>query len=136
MRRFTKQELELLKEAEIHFLTVRDGQYKRATGWKLNTLVADLYDKATGEKIDRNFGCGVCCFNIFKKVGEKYFADKKYYETVETELEPKVVIDTLSTDNEEIDNNKATNKDKENDSEGKGQRNKGNARASQKRSKK
>lgn len=136
MRRFTKQELELLKEAEIHFKTVRDGQYKRATGWKLNTLVADLYDKATGEKIDRNFSCGVCCFNIFKKVGEKYFTDKKYYETVEIEPEPKVVTDTLSTDNEEIDNNKATNKDKENDSEGKGQRNKGNARASQKRSKK
>lgn len=135
-RRFTKEELEQLQVAEIHFRTVINSAYKRATGPKLDTIVADLYDKATGGKIQRNFSCGICSFNMYKQIGEKYYADKKYYETVEIEPEPKVVTDTLSTDNEDIENNTATDKDKTNDSEGKKQRNKGYAKGSKSTTKK
>lgn len=135
-RRFTKEELEQLQVAEIHFRTVINSAYKRATGNKLDTLVADLYDRATGGKIQRNFSCGICSFNMYKQIGEKYYADKKYYETVEIEPEPKSVTDTLSTDNEEIKNNTATDKDKTNDSEGKKQRNKGYAKGSKSATKK
>lgn len=111
MRRFTKDELEQLQVAENYFNTVIKSAYKRATGGKLDTLVADLYDKATGGKIARNFSCGICSFNMYKQVGEKYFADKEFYNKVDSELEPKVVNDSESDENTTIENNEATDKE-------------------------
>lgn len=109
-RRFTKDELEQLQAAEYYFNTVIQSAYKRATGGKLDTLVADIYDAATGKKIARNFSCGICSFNMYKQVGTKYFEDKKYYEQVGKELEPNLVNDSKSTENEDKKNNSATNK--------------------------
>jgi len=114
-RRFTKEELEQLKDAEIHFRTTINSQYKRATGSKLDTLVADLYDAATGGKIVRNFTCGICSYNMYLEIGRKYFADKEYYEKVETELEPEVVNDSVSGENTDVENNLATNKENKNE---------------------
>ena len=112
-RRFTREELEQLKEAEVHFRTTIRSKYKRATGSKLDTLVADIYDAATGGKIVRNFSCGICSYNMYYEIGRKYFADKEYYEKldeekVEDELEPEVVNDSLSDENKELENNEAT----------------------------
>jgi hypothetical protein len=116
-RRFTREELEQLKDAEIHFRTTINSKYKRATGSKLDTLVADLYDAATGGKIVRNFTCGICSYNMYLEIGRKYFADKEYYEKekVETELEPKVVNDSLSEENTDVENNLATDKENKNE---------------------
>ena len=132
-RRFSREELELLKPAEIHFTTAIMSAYKRATGGKLDTLVADTYDNATDSKIQRNFSCGICSFNMYKTVGKKYFEDKLYYIEVDKQLEPKDVNASKSTDYNKSENNTATNKSTKDDSKGKKQGNKGNAKTSKSR---
>lgn len=112
MRRFTKEEIELLSQAEVHFYTVINGGFKRATSSNMDKLVADTYNAAVPEKpVSPNASCGVCSFNLYKKVGEKYYADK---DQALKETEPKELTTTISNDYVDDVNNKATNKDKNN----------------------
>ena len=104
-RRFTKKELEMLKPAEIHFYTAVKGDFKRATSSKLDTLVADVYDATTKNKLHRNSSCAICSFKIYQTVGKKYFEDLEYYNSlVGEESEPSK--ETLG-----LENNKATDKE-------------------------
>lgn len=104
-RRFTKEELEMLKPAEIHFYTAVKGDFKRATSSKMDTMVADIYDATTENKLHRNSSCGMCSFKMYKTIGEKYYADLEYYNNlVEEESEP--YQETLG-----LENNKATDKE-------------------------
>ena len=79
---FTKQQMKSLEDLNAirHFDTVLDSGFKRGTPDSLNNAVADIYDEATGEKISRNFGCKVCCFNLYKKAGTLYRSSKAYYD--------------------------------------------------------
>ena len=126
MRRFTKEELEQLKQAEQHFYTAIKGGLKRATGSNLDERIAAIYNQTDpAKKLTANSNCGLCSFNLYSKVGEKYYSDLEYYnsqtvkieeivpEPVGKELEPIELIAILP-DGSTIDpNNKATNKDKE-----------------------
>lgn len=77
---FTKEQLKKLEVAEYHFATAVNSNYKRGTQRALNEMLADEYEKATGEKLNRNWSCANCCLNNFKVIGRLYFESKKYYE--------------------------------------------------------
>ena len=130
MRRFTKEELEQLKPAEQHFYTAIKGGFKRATGTNLDERIAAIYNQTDpAKKLSANASCGLCSFNLYSKVGEKYYEDSEYYlnsETVKIEEitpeentqvgnvpEPVELIAILSDGSVMDVNNKATNKDKE-----------------------
>ena len=126
MRRFTKEELDELKQAEQHFYTAIKGGFKRATGSGLDAKIAELYNSTEPKKkLTANSNCGICSFNLYQKVGEKYYADLEYYnsqtvqieeivpEPVGNELEPVELIAILPDGSVIDQNNKATNKDKE-----------------------
>ena len=119
MRTFTKEEIELLSQAEEHFYTVVKGGFKRATSSKMDKLVAETYNAAVPEKpVSSNAGCGICSFNLYKKVAEKYYQDK---EIVQKELEPKDITTTKSVSNVVSNNKVVANKN----TNGKGKSKKG-----------
>lgn len=77
---FTKEQLKKLEVAEYHFATAVNSNYKRGTMRQMNEMLADEYEKATGEKLNRNWSCANCCLNNFKVIGRLYFESKKHYE--------------------------------------------------------
>lgn len=83
MRLFTKEELNELSKWETHFRTAVLSNYKRGTLRADDARIAEIYEAASGEKINKNFGCGLCNLNFYKKVGSKYFADKEKQEAIE-----------------------------------------------------
>lgn len=93
---FTKEQLEILKEAEPHFLTAKSGYVRYATR-ALHTLVADTYFEATGQKIPANWSCSICVLNLYRKVGYFYFKDLEEIEKnqASNELEPNALEDTV-----------------------------------------
>lgn len=74
MRFFTKEEIEQLKVAEEYFDSSVHYGYKRCSPRTMDEMVADVYEATGGEKIRRNWGCSVCSFNAYKKIGEHYYA--------------------------------------------------------------
>ena len=83
MRLFTNEEIEELSKWEKHFRTAVLSNYKRGTLRTDDARIAEIYENATGEKINKNFGCGICSLNFYKKVGNKYFADKEKQQAIE-----------------------------------------------------
>ena len=63
-----------------HFYTAVNLQYKNNTSAKLNDEVADIYEKATGEVVSRNWACGHCAFELFRKAGVLYYNSLKKQE--------------------------------------------------------
>lgn len=94
---FTEQQTELLKEAEIHFYTAINANYKRATTARLNDYIADVYEATTGDKIQRNWQCGTCVLNCYKTVGALYFESKEYWEHQKTN-DPQLEFDFPETE--------------------------------------
>jgi len=83
---FSKEQLDKLYDAEIHFKTATtQGYLKNCPRWLVDK-VADVYEEATGSKVNRNWGCSVCVLNFMILVGKMYFKDKK-------ELENSIVAD-------------------------------------------
>lgn len=91
MRRFTEEEIKTLSKWEKHFRTAVLSNYKRATVRADDAKISEIYENATGEKINKNFGCGICSLNFYKKVGNKYFEDKSFYEQEEEKAGDEVV---------------------------------------------
>lgn len=80
---FTIEQYNRLWDAEIHFKSaVKSGCVKNCPRWLVDT-VADVYEEATGEVVNRNFNCAVCVFNFLNKVGKLYFADMEEYKNQE-----------------------------------------------------
>lgn len=94
---FTKEQLEILKEAEPHFLTAKSG-YVRYASRELSNKVADTYFQATGQIIPKNWSCGTCVLNLYRKVGWFYFKDLEELEKnqASNELEPNALEPTES----------------------------------------
>lgn len=111
MRRFTKEELEILSVAEQHFVTATKASYKRMTSGKQDSMICGIFEEASGIKLNsHNWGCSKCSFTLYEKCGRKYFEDKAYYDNIEfAELEPaSEVIETERVNNKR--GRKATNK--------------------------
>ena len=70
---FTKEQMKKLKDAEPHFYTAVNFQYKLNTSRQLNDKVADIYEERTGEVVSRNWACGNCTYKLFRKAGIIYF---------------------------------------------------------------
>ena len=89
--------------AEYHFTTITQSQFKRGTPLAYDTEIADMYDKATNTKIDRNWSCKSCAYHSYKKIADLYFETKKYYAKKEKEKEAEKEItdfveDVITTD--------------------------------------
>lgn len=70
---FTKDQMRKLKDAEPHFYTAVNFQYKLNTSRALNDRVADVYEERTGEVVSRNWACGNCCYQLYRKAGIIYY---------------------------------------------------------------
>ena len=81
------KELEQIGQTISHFATVTQSGFKRGSLIKEDNAVADIYEAATGTKVERTFGCKTCCYNFYKKAAELYYESKKYYEEQEKKEE-------------------------------------------------
>lgn len=101
---FTKEEYDVLYEAQIHFINVRTNNcIKNCPRW-LCDQVANVWENKTGEKVQRNWSCNSCVFNFFNIVGKHYMADMKLYEKEEKEKEV-FNDDSVFTPGENVVNN-------------------------------
>lgn len=110
---FTDAQLEILKEAEPHFKTSQSG-YVRYASRELSNKVADTYFQATGQIIPKNWSCGTCVLNLYRKVGWFYFKDLEEKEAsmkVSNEPEPNALEPTESNPPEKPVANKNKKKD-------------------------
>lgn len=82
MEYYTKQQIKELEDmgAVNHFNTVIDSQFKRGTTSDFDNKVADIYDAATGGKVNRNFGCKLCSANLYRNAGQLYRKSVAYYK--------------------------------------------------------
>lgn len=75
---FTAAQMKRLETigAVPHFYTAVNLQYKNNTSAKLDTEVADIYERASGDVVSRNWACGHCSFELYRKAGNLYYASK------------------------------------------------------------
>ena len=78
---FTKEQIDFLYESEYHFKNAKIGIVKNCPRTLLDKI-ADLYEQATNAKVNRNWGCSVCVFNFISKVGQIYWKEKEYYDSI------------------------------------------------------
>lgn len=86
---FSKEQIETLKPAEIHFYSCVYEQWKRGTVSTMNDLVADTYEQTTGEQLPRNWNCASCSFNNYLKVGKLYYESIEYWKNIDEQKEGK-----------------------------------------------
>ena len=99
MNKLTKSDIEKLKPLEPYFLQIREN-YKRASSIKEDMIVAEIYERITGNK-ETNFACGQCSFRMYKTVGDAYFDALKENETkttTTTDNKPKTVKKTKTNE--------------------------------------
>ena len=95
MNKLNKSDIEKLKPLEPYFLQIREN-YKRASSIKEDMIVAEIYERITGNK-ETNFACGQCSFRMYKTVGDAYWEALKENETTTTtDNKPKTVKKTNS----------------------------------------
>lgn len=81
MNYFNRQQIKQLSKLKEHFETVIYAQWKRGTTITENELMADVYERVTGKRLNRNWACGQCVYNAYKEVGELYFKSIMQLET-------------------------------------------------------
>ena len=86
---YTQTQMTVLRKYEYIFeAAVRHG-YKKPTCKLQNDAVADIYEKATGKKVNRRWGCGICTFNLYKAAGELYYATRAAQQEKEEKKDTK-----------------------------------------------
>ena len=91
---FTKEQIEALKFMEKDFHTVLDLKYKRNNTKAEMEKIASIYEEAN-EKINKDWACNVCQYNIVAKVGELYRKSVAYWaeEDAKKELNEEVKVE-------------------------------------------
>jgi len=97
MKYFTQEQIDKLKDMEKHFRTVIKCQYKSGTTAKENDFICDIYEETTGEKLNRNWSCPICIFNVYKKIGTLYFDSINYLEKQKEDENNKYTESSAST---------------------------------------
>lgn len=92
---FTKEQIEDLKFMEKDFHTVLDLKYKRNNSRAEMEKISSIYEEATHEKINKDWACNVCQYNIVAKVGELYRKSVAYWaeEDAKKELKEEVKVE-------------------------------------------
>lgn len=108
MNYFNKEQLEKLQPLEKVFEGCIKSGVKKGTTKAENELVQKMINELNGVEKRRNLSCGRCMFNLYKEVGQLYFAS---LEKVQLELEPKVINNDLETEVQNVKPRK-TNKRK------------------------
>lgn len=92
---FTKEQIEALKFMEKDFHTVLDLKYKRNNTRAEMEKISSIYEEATHEKINKDWACNVCQYNIVAKVGELYRKSVAYWaeEDAKKELKEEVKVE-------------------------------------------
>lgn len=76
---FTREQLQDLWEAEVHFDSViHTDSIKNAPKW-LTERVVNIFEKATKQHLNIDYYCPVCVMRVYRIVAPIYFKDKKYY---------------------------------------------------------
>lgn len=109
---FNEEELNELKEAESYFHTCVNASYKRNTPIKLDNKVADIYERATNDKVRRNWSCAKCVYDIYLKVGKMYFASMENNKKVSQQLETQLKTNKLETSVTKIEKNETVHSSK------------------------
>ena len=86
-KHYTKEQIKQLEELGVvpSFLTATVSDFKRGTLRKQDEAVADIYEKAAGISVNRNFGCSVCNYRLYKQAGELYYKSVDYYKKLDAE---------------------------------------------------
>lgn len=84
---FTKEQIEALKFMEKDFHTVLDLKYKRNNTRAEMEKIASIYEEVTHEKINKDWACNVCQYNIVAKVGELYRKSIAYWTEEDTKIQ-------------------------------------------------
>ena len=92
---FTKEQIEAFKFMEKDFHTVLDLKYKRNNSRAEMEKISSIYEEATHEKINKDWACNVCQYNIVAKVGELYRKSVAYWaeEDAKKELKEEVKVE-------------------------------------------
>lgn len=93
---FTREQLDLLYPAEIHFQSAIQDNTIRNCSRQLVETVKMVYENATGTKAHVNMSCHVCRFQFIKKVGLIYFNDKKYWDKQPKEEKVEVYTEAVT----------------------------------------
>lgn len=112
---FTKEQIQALSEAELHFDSVCHHDYIRNAPRWLTQKIVEIYDNTVGVKTNLNLSCSACVMRIYKAIGKKYYADKKLLEENERREDNKKEDATKkrnsgSTNRETADGGKEKNK--------------------------
>ena len=94
---FTKEQIEALKFMEKDFHTVLDLKYKRNNTKAEMEKIASIYEEATNEKINKDWACNVCQYNIVAKVGELYRKSVAYWAEEDDKKELKEEVNVEKT---------------------------------------
>lgn len=84
---FSREQIERLEgigQTKKHLATTYQSGFKRGSFLSEDNAVADIYEEAfPNDKIQRNFTCKTCNYNFYRKVAEKYFEAKEFYEKLD-----------------------------------------------------
>lgn len=93
---YTKEEIDWLhKDYSPVFKTVIYQNYKRGTKRSQDVLLKGLLE-SKGEK-NVNLDCPICVFNLYKRAGQKYYAQIEKYQKKKEEIECTESEPTLET---------------------------------------
>ena len=101
---FTKEQIEALKFMEKDFHTVLDLKYKRNNTKAEMEKITSIYEEATHEKINKDWACNVCQYNIVAKVGELYRKSVAYW--AEEDAKAEVEMQEITKDDKTVQETK------------------------------
>lgn len=92
MKLFNEEQIkriEAIPQAVYHFSTCIQSGFKRGSLLATDNALADILQEVLepkDEPIQRQFGCKICNYNFYKRMGEHYFKSKKEIEKQEDEI--------------------------------------------------
>jgi hypothetical protein len=111
---FTDEQFEMLHEHADWFITsVMYHSTIRSAPRNITEMVANIYESATGAKVNRNWSCAPCVMNIYRMVGTLYLDDK---EKRQKQLEKEDAKETINVPRSEASSsgeNESSKEDRE-----------------------
>lgn len=74
---FDKKQIEALAPYESYFESAVIANYVRNIPADKISVIKNIWETASGEKVKEKLTCGACLLNFMKRVGQNYYKDKK-----------------------------------------------------------